>query len=161
MMIAEDLPKLVAQVVLTLEARQRNRAEAILLTIDSDTPVAINRAQLVIGEEEEARIRGWYELEQILLKHCNARFGVGRYASIHSGNFLRKRSTQQLYTQTQRIIGQQSISEFSGIRLDVNEVKCFNRSRHEVGFYLERKHFSIITCDWIRGFLTSSFFSKR
>ena len=101
--------------------------------------MAINRAQLVSGEEEEARIRGWYEIERIILKQCIARFGVGRYAPIHSGNFLPNRSTQQLYTQTQRLIGKQSISEFSGIRLDVDEVRCFNRSRYGVGFYVERK----------------------
>eukprot|EP00924_Labyrinthula_sp_SR-Ha-C_P016352 snap_masked-scaffold_6-processed-gene-0.28-mRNA-1 protein AED:0.57 eAED:0.60 QI:0/0/0/1/1/1/2/0/587 len=80
----------------------------------------------------------WLPVEKDILRQCIQVFGVGNYSKIHSGNYLPYKTTQQLYTQTQRLLGKQSIMEYSTLRLDSWRVAKDNFKRYGVPYHVER-----------------------
>jgi hypothetical protein len=50
------------------------------------------------------------------------KFGIGRWKKIQESGCLPGKSIGQIYMQTQRLVGQQSLAEFMGLHLDLESI---------------------------------------
>ncbi|KAK2079935.1 hypothetical protein QBZ16_002330 [Prototheca wickerhamii] len=55
--------------------------------------------------------------------------GIGRWVQILGTGLLPGKLIQQLYGATQRLLGQQSLAAFTGLRLDVDRIRAENEAR--------------------------------
>ncbi|KAJ3297397.1 hypothetical protein HDU79_003744 [Rhizoclosmatium sp. JEL0117] len=60
------------------------------------------------------------------------KFGVGNWRAILDSGCLPGKNPAQMYLQTQRVLGQQSISEFTGLHVDIRAIGIINKSRTDV-----------------------------
>eukprot|EP01119_Soliformovum_irregulare_P006149 TRINITY_DN17939_c0_g1_i1.p1 TRINITY_DN17939_c0_g1~~TRINITY_DN17939_c0_g1_i1.p1 ORF type:complete len:301 (+),score=96.88 TRINITY_DN17939_c0_g1_i1:30-932(+) len=72
---------------------------------------------------------GWTEEEVGLLKKALMKFGMGSWKAITDSRVLPGKSPAQLNLQTQRLMGQQSLAGFVGIKLDPSKVFEENRPK--------------------------------
>lgn len=71
---------------------------------------------------------GWSEDETDALKLAIKLYGVGCWNKIMHSGILPGKTTTQMYMQTQRLLGQQSIGALNDIHLDVDKVtKYYNQ----------------------------------
>ncbi|KAG2383358.1 hypothetical protein C9374_004695 [Naegleria lovaniensis] len=76
---------------------------------------------------------GWNEEENRILRLGIMKFGVGSWSTIHRSGILPGKNYAQLYIQTQRMLGVQSLAPFNGIRLDTDRVrKDFEKLAEEI-----------------------------
>ncbi|KAJ3404036.1 hypothetical protein HDU80_003381 [Chytriomyces hyalinus] len=76
--------------------------------------------------------QGWTKAEEDILCSAILRYGVGNWRAILDSGCLPGKNPSQMYLQTQRILGQQSISEFTGLHVDCRAIGEFNRGRVDV-----------------------------
>lgn len=76
---------------------------------------------------------GWTEDEMRRLRLCLMVFGVGRWSQIAQSGHLVGKTISQLNLQTQRLLGQQSLAEFTGLRVDAADVFVVNQERIQQG----------------------------
>lgn len=67
---------------------------------------------------------GWSEDEIKVLRLAIMRHGMGRWSEVQ--RYIPGKTTAQIYLQTQRMVGQQSLAEFGDIRLDPLAVNAAN-----------------------------------
>jgi Myb-like DNA-binding domain len=72
---------------------------------------------------------GWTKEEANILRLAIMKFGFGAWKEIEAANCLPGKTPAQLNIQAQRMIGQQSIAEFYGVRLDTIRVYEVNEMR--------------------------------
>ena len=75
------------------------------------------------------RSPGWSRQEAHALRVCLKKFGVGRWVSIVDSGVLPGKQIQQLNGQTQRLLGQQSLAEYSGMCVDVDRIRADNDAK--------------------------------
>ena len=61
------------------------------------------------------------------------KFGVGQWVQILHTGLLPGKMTQQLNGQTQRLLGQQSLAAYTGLRVDVDRIRADNEARSGPG----------------------------
>lgn len=57
-----------------------------------------------------------------ILKLALQKFGVGKWRKIVNSKCLAKKSIGQIYMQTQRLLGQQSLGDFMGLHLNLEKI---------------------------------------
>jgi hypothetical protein len=62
---------------------------------------------------------GWKPEEVQILKLALQKFGVGKWRRIVKSKCLPGKSIGQIYMQTQRLVGQQSLGDFMGLHLNL------------------------------------------
>lgn len=72
---------------------------------------------------------GWSKEEAQILKLCLMKYGVGRWVQILDTGLLPGKLIQQLNGQTQRLLGQQSLAAYTGLRVDVDRIRQDNEGR--------------------------------
>ncbi|GIL82495.1 hypothetical protein Vretimale_11934 [Volvox reticuliferus] len=72
---------------------------------------------------------GWNREEVQILRLCLMKYGVGQWLQILGTGLLPGKLIQQLNGQTQRLLGQQSLAAFTGLRVDVDRVRVDNEAR--------------------------------
>lgn len=60
---------------------------------------------------------GWSDDEVDILKLALKKFGVGKWKKILQSKCLPGKSIGQIYMQTQRLLGKQSLAEYMGLHL--------------------------------------------
>lgn len=60
------------------------------------------------------------------------RFGVGQWLAILNTGLLPGKLIQQLNGQTQRMLGQQSLAAYSGLKVDIDAIRADNEKRKDV-----------------------------
>jgi len=75
---------------------------------------------------------GWTKAEVENLVIVLKKFGVGRWVQIVDSGALPGKQIQQLNGQTQRLLGKQSLAEYTGLNLDVLAVKLANEQLEDV-----------------------------
>jgi hypothetical protein len=75
---------------------------------------------------------GWTKEELHILKLCLMRFGVGQWLAILNTGLLPGKLIQQLNGQTQRMLGQQSLAAYSGLKVDIDMIRADNEKRKDV-----------------------------
>ena len=83
---------------------------------------------------------GWSQAEALALKHSLAKFGVGRWQEILQSGALPGKTIQQMNCQTQRLLGQQSLAAYTGLRVDIDRIRADNEVRSDA----ERKNGLVI-----------------
>ncbi|KAJ3112415.1 hypothetical protein HK100_002346 [Physocladia obscura] len=76
--------------------------------------------------------QGWSPEEEETLWKALMKFGVGNWRVILDSGCLPGKNPAQMYLQTQRILGQQSISEFTGLHIDCRAIGALNRAKLNV-----------------------------
>ncbi|KNC87262.1 hypothetical protein SARC_00591 [Sphaeroforma arctica JP610] len=93
---------------------------------------------------------GWTREEIEILRLALMKFGIGRWKEITDSGCLEGKTPSQLNNQTQRLLGQQAIAEFSGLHIDPDLVRAVNEKI--VGPGVKRKNKCIInTGDKVTG----------
>lgn len=87
---------------------------------------------------------GWKPQEVAILKLALQKFGVGKWKKIVSSKCLPGKSIGQIYMQTQRLLGQQSLGEFMGLKLDLEAI--FKDNMQKTGV-TRKNNFIINTSD--------------
>lgn len=72
---------------------------------------------------------GWRPDEVEVLKVALMKFGIGRWRKIMQSGCLPGKTPSQLSSQTQRLLGQQSLAEYLHLHLDVDKVSKHNQSK--------------------------------
>ena len=72
---------------------------------------------------------GWSRAEVEVLKLALQKFGIGKWARIIRSQCLPGKSIGQIYLQTQRIMGQQSLGDFMGLNVDIERVFIDNSKK--------------------------------
>ncbi|GLC35084.1 hypothetical protein PLESTB_000552300 [Pleodorina starrii] len=72
---------------------------------------------------------GWTREEVQILRLCLMKHGVGQWLQILGTGLLPGKLIQQVNGQTQRLLGQQSLAAFTGLRVDVDRVRADNEAR--------------------------------
>lgn len=75
---------------------------------------------------------GWQRDEVDVLKVALMKFGVGRWKKIMQNGCLPGKTPSQLSSQTQRLLGQQSLAEYLHLHLDIDKVAAFNTRKTNV-----------------------------
>lgn len=75
---------------------------------------------------------GWTVAEVSILKLALQKFGIGKWKSIIKSGCLPKKSIGQIYLQTQKLIGQQSLGDYMGLHIDIEKVFSKNISKEKV-----------------------------
>lgn len=75
---------------------------------------------------------GWTLEEADILRYALMAIGVGRWVQIVEANVLPGKLIQQLYGQTQRLIGQQSLAAYTGLCVDVDRIREDNLAKKDV-----------------------------
>lgn len=75
---------------------------------------------------------GWSRAEVEVLKLALQKFGIGKWARIIRSECLPGKSIGQIYLQTQRIMGQQSLGDFMGLHVDIERIFIDNSHRKGV-----------------------------
>ncbi|KAK4529994.1 hypothetical protein CCYA_CCYA03G0851 [Cyanidiococcus yangmingshanensis] len=76
---------------------------------------------------------GWTADEVHRLRLCLMAHGVGRWSQIVQSGHLVGKTISQLNLQTQKLLGQQSLAEFTGLQIDPADVFLVNRERIKAG----------------------------
>jgi hypothetical protein len=76
---------------------------------------------------------GWTADEVHRLRLCLMVHGVGRWSQIVQSGHLVGKTISQLNLQTQKLLGQQSLAEFTGLQIDPADVFLVNRERIKAG----------------------------
>lgn len=72
---------------------------------------------------------GWTRDEVEVLKIALMKFGIGKWRKIKRCKCLPGKTVAQMNLQTQRLLGQQSIAEFMGIKVDLEKICEDNRKK--------------------------------
>ncbi|PNW76495.1 hypothetical protein CHLRE_11g467637v5 [Chlamydomonas reinhardtii] len=72
---------------------------------------------------------GWSREEVQILRLCLMKHGVGQWMQILSTGLLPGKLIQQLNGQTQRLLGQQSLAAYTGLKVDVDRIRVDNETR--------------------------------
>lgn len=72
---------------------------------------------------------GWSREEVQVLRLCLMKHGVGQWMTILNTGLLPGKLIQQLNGQTQRLLGQQSLAAYTGLRVDVDRIRTDNEAR--------------------------------
>ena len=72
---------------------------------------------------------GWTKDECATLRLCLMKFGIGRWVQIVDSGVLPGKQIQQLNGQTQRLLGQQSLAEYTGMHVDVDRIREDNNEK--------------------------------
>ena len=72
---------------------------------------------------------GFTKDEAHILKICLMALGVGRWVQILDTGLLSGKLIQQLNGQTQRLLGQQSLAAFTGLHLDLDQIRKDNEKK--------------------------------
>lgn len=75
---------------------------------------------------------GWSRAEVEVLKLALQKFGIGKWARIIRSECLPGKSIGQIYLQTQRIMGVQSLGDYMGLHLDIERIFIDNSRRQGV-----------------------------
>jgi hypothetical protein len=75
---------------------------------------------------------GWTKEEAMALRACLKKFGIGKWVQIVDSRVLPGKQIQQLNGQTQRLLGKQSLAEYTGMRLDVDRIRMDNDALTDV-----------------------------
>lgn len=75
---------------------------------------------------------GWTKEEVMALRACLKKFGIGKWVQIVDSGVLPGKQIQQLNGQTQRLLGKQSLAEYTGMRLDVDRIRMDNDALTDV-----------------------------
>lgn len=75
---------------------------------------------------------GWSPEEVEVLKNALQKFGIGRWRKIIKSECLPGKSIGQIYLQTQRLMGQQSLGDFMGLHIDIEKVFVDNLRKQNV-----------------------------
>lgn len=75
---------------------------------------------------------GWTPEEVEVLKKALQKFGIGQWKKIIDAECLPKKSIGQIYLQTQRLMGQQSLGEFMRLHIDIERVFIDNSKKTNV-----------------------------
>jgi hypothetical protein len=75
---------------------------------------------------------GWSRAEVEVLKLALQKFGIGKWSRIIRSECLPGKSIGQIYLQTQRIMGQQSLGDFMGLHVDIERVFIDNSRKQGV-----------------------------
>ena len=66
------------------------------------------------------------------LRACLKKFGIGKWVQIVDSGVLPGKQIQQLNGQTQRLLGKQSLAEYTGMRLDIDRIRMDNDALTDV-----------------------------
>ncbi|KAG2488371.1 hypothetical protein HYH03_013060 [Edaphochlamys debaryana] len=72
---------------------------------------------------------GWSRDEVQILRLCLMKHGVGQWMAILGTGLLPGKLIQQLNGQTQRLLGQQSLKAYTGLKVDVDRIRIDNETR--------------------------------
>ena len=72
---------------------------------------------------------GWTKDEAATLRLCLMKLGIGRWQQIVDSGVLPGKQIQQLNGQTQRLLGQQSLAEFTNMKVDVDAIRAANLAK--------------------------------
>ncbi|KAK9907336.1 hypothetical protein WJX75_001686 [Coccomyxa subellipsoidea] len=75
---------------------------------------------------------GWTKEEAAILKLCLMKYGIGRWVQILETGLFPGKLIQQLNGQTQRLLGQQSLSAYTGLQVDVDRIRGDNEQKKDV-----------------------------
>ena len=75
---------------------------------------------------------GWRDDEVEVLKVALMKYGVGRWKKIMDSECLPGKTPSQLSSQTQRLLGQQSLAEYMHLHLDIDKVSKYNHQKTDV-----------------------------
>ena len=75
---------------------------------------------------------GWSRGEVEVLKLALQKFGIGKWSKIIRSQCLPGKSIGQIYLQTQRIMGQQSLGDFMGLQADIEKIFIDNSRKTNV-----------------------------
>ena len=75
---------------------------------------------------------GWTKEEAMALRACLKKFGIGKWVQIVDSGVLPGKQIQQLNGQTQRLLGKQSLAEYTGMRLDIDRIRMDNDALTDV-----------------------------
>lgn len=75
---------------------------------------------------------GWRDDEVEVLKVALMKFGIGRWKKIMHSECLPGKTPSQLSSQTQRLLGQQSLAEYMHLNLDIDQVSKYNNQKTDV-----------------------------
>lgn len=75
---------------------------------------------------------GWTKTEVAILRLCLMVHGVGRWREIEATGLLPGKLYQQLNGQTQRLLGQQSLAAYTGLKVDIDRIRQDNAVRADV-----------------------------
>lgn len=78
---------------------------------------------------------GWTREEAHALSLCLKKFGIGKWVQIVDSGVLPGKQIQQLNGQTQRLLGQQSLAEFTGMCVDVDAIRADNNLKQGPEIY--------------------------
>jgi hypothetical protein len=82
---------------------------------------------------------GWLPAEASVLITLLQYYGVGKWTHIYNSGRLPSKTIQQMYLQTQRIVGQQSLAAFMGLKLDLQRIGLDNAATVSIDFYSDLK----------------------
>lgn len=72
---------------------------------------------------------GWTSEEIEILKIALTKFGIGKWKLIKSSGCLPGKTISQMNIQTQKLLGQQSLAEFMGLKIDLEKVYYENKKQ--------------------------------
>jgi len=72
---------------------------------------------------------GWTRNEVEVLKIALMKYGIGKWRKIKRCKCLPGKTVAQMNLQTQRLLGQQSIAEFMGIKVDLEKIFEDNKKK--------------------------------
>ena len=75
---------------------------------------------------------GWRDDEVEVLKVALMKYGIGRWKKIMNSECLPGKTPSQLSSQTQRLLGQQSLAEYMHLHLDIDKVARYNHQKTDV-----------------------------
>ena len=87
---------------------------------------------------------GWKPEEVNVLRLALGKFGIGKWRRILDSKCLPGKSIGQIYMQTQRLVGQQSLGEFMGLHIHLERV--FDDNMKKTGV-LRKNNFIVNTLD--------------
>ena len=85
---------------------------------------------------------GWTKDEVEILKLALMKYGIGKWKDIQREGCLPSKTISQMNLQTQRLLGQQSLAEFMGLRIKLDLVFLENSKKN--GPNIQRKNNFII-----------------
>eukprot|EP00924_Labyrinthula_sp_SR-Ha-C_P015661 snap_masked-scaffold_4-processed-gene-6.9-mRNA-1 protein AED:0.43 eAED:0.43 QI:0/0/0/0.5/1/1/2/0/567 len=135
--IHEDVPDVLKEFILSErgDAKVNDQIKEYLsTTMNNLSEMSLNH--LAIHPVVPSLSKGWLPIEKIILKQCILVYG--RYQEFIKGGYLPHKTRQQMYTQTQVLVGKQSIQEYQYLKLDVAEVKAYNVLKYGVAYYVEK-----------------------
>ena len=78
---------------------------------------------------------GWTKEEVGVLRLCLMKFGVGMWVQIVEAGVLPGKQIQQLNGQTKRFLGQQSLAEYTRLKVDVDAIRADNLAKQGPEIY--------------------------